>query len=310
MPQWTAAQIPDLGGKVAVVTGANCGLGFFTALELARHGARVVLACRNAGKTAEALARIRAGVPGAQAESMALDLSDLDSVRAFAAAFTAQHSRLDILCNNAGVMATPFARTRQGFELQIGTNHLGHFALTGLLHGRLEATPGSRVVNTAILAHTWTRGLDLDDLNFERARYRKWDAYGKSKLANLLFTYEMQRRVARAGGNPIAVAAHPGYSATNLQTSSSRASGGLDLLVMKLGNALFAQSAAMGALPQLYAATMPGVRGGEYYGPDGFGQNRGHPRKVGSNRASRDEQAARALWELSERLTGVKFLSA
>lgn len=309
MARWTAAQIPDLTGKVAVVTGANSGLGYYTARELARHGAHVVLACRTRAKTEAALAQMQAEGAGDRLEFMVLDLADLDSVRAFAQAFKVRHGRLDILCNNAGVMALPLTRTKQGFEMQLGTNHLGHFALTGLLLDVLNATPGSRVVNTASLAHTWTRALDLDDLNWERAPYRKWDAYGKTKLANLLFTYELQRRLAKRGAAPLAVAAHPGYSATNLQTSESRHSTGLDRLAMVIGNALFAQSAEMGALPQLYAATMPDVRGGEYFGPDGFGGNRGHPTRVRSNRASRDEAVAAKLWDASERLTGFSYLS-
>ena len=311
MARWTAAQIPDLKGKVAVVTGANSGLGYHTALELGRHGAQVLLACRSRDKTEAAIAAMRRAAPGAQLEYVGLDLADLDSVRACAAELKQRFRQLDLLMNNAGVMALPLTRTRQGFEMQIGTNHFGHFALTGLLFERLDATPGARVVNTASLAHRWTRALDFDDVQWERKPYRKWDAYGKTKLANLLFTYEMNRRLAKAGSGLLVAAAHPGYSATNLQFAGPvMEQSALGTFFMKVGNALFAQPADMGALPQLYAATAPDVRGGEYYGPDGIGQNRGYPKRVGSNAASRDEAAAKQLWALSEKLTGVTFLSA
>jgi len=310
MDSWTPAVIPDLKGKVAVVTGANSGLGYYTALELGRHGAQVLLVCRSREKTEAAIAAMRQAAPAAQLEYLALDLADLDSVRACAAALKSRFKRIDLLLNNAGVMALPLARTRQGFEMQIGTNHLGHFALTGLLLELLRSTPGARIVNTASLAHTWTRGMDLADLNWERKPYKKWDAYGKTKLSNLLFTYELQRRLERTQAAAISVAAHPGYANTNLQFAGpAMEKSAVGRFVMWVGNSLFAQSAAMGAYPQLYAATAPDVRGGEYFGPDGFGQQRGHPKKVGSNRASRDEAVARQLWELSERLTGVAWLS-
>jgi NAD(P)-dependent dehydrogenase (short-subunit alcohol dehydrogenase family) len=303
---WTTADLPDLTGKVAIVTGANSGLGFFTTLELAKRGAHVVLACRSRDKTDAAIRDIRSGVPEASLEFMALDLSDLASVRAFAKAFLAKHARLDILCNNAGVMALPFVKTKDGFEMQIGTNHLGHFALTGLLFERLRATPGSRVVNVASMAHRWTRRLDPDDLNFERGRYLKWDAYGKSKLANLVFTHELARRLP--GGDPIVVAAHPGYSATNLGFAGpTMEKSAIGRWVMGLGNAVFAQSAADGALPQIYACAMPDVKPGDYYGPDGFRQMRGRqPRKVGCRSDARDPVLGARLWEASERLTGIK----
>ncbi len=311
MGKWTTSDIPNLKGKLAVVTGANSGLGYYTAQELARKGAQVVLACRSREKTETALRDIRAVVPGAVLEFMPLDLSDLDSVRAFAQAFKAKHRRLDILCNNAGVMALPLGRTKQGFEMQIGTNHLGHFALTGQLLDVLRATPGARVVNVASLAHRWTRGLDLDDLNWEHKHYKKWDAYGKSKLANLLFTYELQRRLSKAGIGVISAAAHPGYSATNLQFAGpAMEKSAFGKATMWLGNALLAQPGNMGALPTLYAASMPDVEAGGYYGPDGWRQLRGYPKRVGSSRTSRDEDTARRLWGLSEKLTGVQYLSA
>lgn len=310
MSHWTTADMADLKNKLAVVTGANSGLGFHTVLELARNGAQVVLACRGREKAESAMHAIEAAVPGAQLEFMALDLADLDSIAAFAKAFKARHQKLDILHNNAGVMALPLVRTKQGFEMQIGTNHLGHFALTGLLLDVLLAASAARVVSTASLAHNWTRNMDFGDLNWERERYKKWDAYAKSKLANLLFAYELQRRLSKAGARAISVAAHPGYAATNLQTAGpTMEKSALGQMFMRIGNALLAQSAEMGALPQLYAASMPDVRGGDYYGPDRMGGNRGYPKKVGSNQASRDEDSARRLWALSEKLTDVHYLS-
>ena len=309
MDKWTADQIPDLKGKTAIVTGANSGLGYDTALELARHGAHVVLACRSRDKTEKAMEEMRKSAPQAQIEFMALDLSDLASVRSFAKAFLAKHARLDLLCNNAGVMALPFGKTKDGFEMQIGTNHLGHFALTGLLLGTLQSTPGSRVMNVASLAHNWTRALDLDDLNWERKRYSKWDAYGKSKLANLTYTFELDRRLKKSGSNVMTVAAHPGYSATNLMfVGPAQEKSALGKFIMDAGNALFAQSAAMGALPSLYAATMPDVQGADYIGPDGFQQLKGYPKKVGCRKIARDPEIGARLWQLSEKLTGVSYL--
>ena len=305
---WTLDDIPDLGGKTAVVTGANSGLGYHTAAVLARKGAQVVLACRSRDKTEAAMQQMRREAPEGKLEFMALDLSDLASVRAFAEAFAARHARLDILCNNAGVMALPFTRTKDGFEMQIGTNHLGHFALTGLLLERLKATPGARVVTVASLAHRWTLRLNPDDLNFEKTRYWKWDAYSKSKFANLVFTFELDRRLRQAGSSVIAVAAHPGYSATNLMfVGPAMERSAVGKWVMNAGNALFAQPASRGALPQIYAAAMPDVEGGDYWGPDGFRQLWGTPRRVGCRREARDEQMGRRLWEASERLTGVRY---
>jgi NAD(P)-dependent dehydrogenase (short-subunit alcohol dehydrogenase family) len=309
MSQWTPADMPAQAGKVAVVTGANSGLGYYTALELARKGAEVVLACRSREKTEPALNDIRKAVPDAKLEFMPLDLADLASVRGFAQAFAAKHPKLDLLVNNAGVMALPLRRTQDGFEMQIGTNHLGHFALTCLLLERLRAAPGARVVNVASLAHNWAPGLDLDDLNYERSRYHKWIAYGRSKLANLLFTFELQRRLGRAGVNVMAVAAHPGYSATNLGFAGPAMEKSLlGKLAMDIGNNLFAQPADRGALPQLYAATMPDVQGGDYIGPDGWRQLKGYPKKVGCRKLARDPELAGKLWVLSQQLTGVKYL--
>lgn len=310
MTQWTPSEVPPLQGKTAIVTGANSGLGLVTARELARKGAQVVMACRNISKAENAAADIREHIPTADLEVRGLDLADLESIENFASTFADEHEKLDILCNNAGVMALPLRRTTQGFEMQIGTNHLGHFALTGHLLNTLEAADHARVVNTASMAHRWTRGMDFGDMNWEHKRYRKWDAYGKSKLANLLFTFEMQRRLATQNCSTIAVAAHPGYSATHLQTAGPEMEGSaLGQALMSISNALLGQSADQGAEPILYAAAMTGVRGGEYYGPDGFRELRGHPKRVRANRAANNQQAAKDLWALSETLTGVKYLS-
>ncbi len=303
---WTADAIPDLSGKVIVVTGANSGIGLEAARELARHRAHVVLACRNPSKAEGALAALRAEVADASVETMPLDLASLASVRAFAGAFHDKHERLDVLCNNAGIMAIPLTRTTDGFEMQIGTNHLGHFALTGLLLDVLESTPHSRVVTVSSGAHRIGR-IRLDDLNWQQG-YRKWAAYGQSKLANLLFAYELQRRFEAARANTASVACHPGYAATNLQAVGPQMQGSSRMeRLMELGNRLAAQSAHMGALPTLYAATAPDVAGGDFIGPDGFGQTWGHPKKVQSNRRSHDRTVAAGLWQLSEKLTGVVY---
>lgn len=308
MAKWNPSDMPSQAGKLAIVTGANSGLGYYTALELARKGAQVILACRAKDKTEAAIQDIRKVVPEAKLEFMALDLADLKSIRAFAQVFLSKHKKLDLLVNNAGVMALPFRKTADGFEMQIGTNHLGHFALTGLLLDALKASPGARVVNVASMAHRWTPGMDLDDINFERRSYKKWDAYGKSKLANLLFTFELDRRLKKSGLNVMSVAAHPGYSATNLGFAGpSMEKSMLGKLVMDVGN-LFAQPADMGALPQLYAATMPDMQGSDYVGPDGFRQLKGYPKKVGCRKAARDPDMAAKLWVLSQQLTGIKYL--
>jgi NAD(P)-dependent dehydrogenase (short-subunit alcohol dehydrogenase family) len=288
--KWTAADLPPQAGRTFVVTGANSGIGRAAAYELARAGARVVLAVRDPAKGERAAAAM-----SGEREVRRLDLADLASVREFADRW---EGPLDVLINNAGVMATPERRTRDGFELQIGTNHLGHFALTNLLLPRIA----DRVVTVSSPAHRVGR-IDLDDLNWERRRYQRWGAYSQSKLANLLFTLELERRLREAGSAVRAVAAHPGYAATNLQ---SRTENLLQNTVMAIGNRLFAQSEEMGALPTLYAATQD-LAGGSYVGPDGFQEQRGHPTLVGRTRAASDPQAARRLWELSEALTGVRF---
>jgi NAD(P)-dependent dehydrogenase (short-subunit alcohol dehydrogenase family) len=300
--KWTAERIPDQAGRTAVVTGANSGLGLVTARELARAGARVVVACRNTDKGAAAAKSIEAAAPGAAVEVEALDLASLESVRGFAERFRAGQEGLDLLINNAGVMASPRRLTEDGFELQLGTNHLGHFALTGLLIPAMEGRQEARVVTLSSGAHRTGR-IAFENLKGER-RYMRWRAYGQSKLANLLFALELDRRLRAAGSSARSLAAHPGYAATNLQSAAPPL---LDRLVMTVTNRLIAQSAEMGALPVLYAATYPGLEGGTYVGPDGIGEQRGHPKPVGMSRAARDEAVAKRLWDVSEELTGVHF---
>jgi NAD(P)-dependent dehydrogenase (short-subunit alcohol dehydrogenase family) len=288
--RWTAKDLPDLHDRAFVVTGANSGIGLAATLELARAGARVVLAVRDTGKGEQAVQTV-----GGATEVRRLDLADLSSVREFADAWDGD---LDVLINNAGVMAVPQRRTKNGFEMQIGTNHLGHFALTNLLLPNIR----DRVVTISSPAHRMG-GLDLDDLNWNKRRYQRWRAYGQSKLSNLLFTLELQRRLSEAGSDVRAVAAHPGYAATNLQSHTGNF---IENAVMAVGNKVFAQSDEMGALATLYAATQD-VPGGGYVGPDGFQEQRGHPKLVGRSGAASDEDSARRLWEISEELTDVSF---
>jgi NAD(P)-dependent dehydrogenase (short-subunit alcohol dehydrogenase family) len=304
--RWTAADVPDLSGKTVVVTGGNSGIGFEAGLILASKGAHVVLACRDLDKASAAVAAIRSRHPRASLAAMPLDLASLASIRRFAGDFTATHPVLDVLCNNAGVMAIPYRATADGFEMQIGTNHLGHFALTGLLLTPLLAAAQGRIVNVSSTAHKVGR-MRFDDLQGQRS-YSKWSAYAQSKLANLLFTYELQRKLDSKGKRAISVACHPGYAATNLQAAGPRMEGSaLMESVMSFGNRLLSQSAAMGALPTLFAATDPSVRGGDYIGPDGLFENAGHPRKTTSSARSQDRDAAAKLWEVSAELTGVPY---
>ena len=288
--KWTAADLPALDGRSAVVTGANSGLGLVTARELARAGARVVLAVRDTTRGERAASTI-----AGDTEVRELDLADLASVRAFAHGWDGE---LDLLINNAGVMAVPERRTKDGFELQIGTNHLGHFALTNLLLGRISG----RVVTVSSTAHRAGR-IRLDDLNWERDPYERWPAYCQSKLANLLFTMELQRRLEQAGSAVVAHAAHPGYASTNLQGHTGNA---VQHVFMSVTNRLLAQSDRMGALPTLYAATQD-LPPDSYVGPRGLTEQRGYPGAAGRTPASRDPEVARRLWELSEELTGVPF---
>ena len=298
---WDASRIPDQTGRIAVVTGANSGLGLVTARELAGAGAQVVLACRNLDKGRAALAEVERAAKGAAPELEELDLASLDSVRVFAERFRSKHDGLDLLINNAGVMAPPRRRTADGFELQLGTNHLGHFALTGLLLPAMEGREDARVVTLSSTMHKFGR-IAFDNLHGDR-RYFRWRAYGQSKLANLLFAFELDRRLRASGSTVKSLAAHPGYAATNLQSAAAPL---VDRLVMKVGNAVVAQSDEMGALPTLYAATEPGLEGGTYVGPDGPGEQRGYPKIVQANSAARDVDTARRLWQVSEQLTGVR----
>src|SRR5271154_304452 len=303
---WTADDMPDLSGKTIVVTGANSGIGLEAAREFARKHADVILACRDLGKARTAAADITASAPSAKVDVMELDLSNLASVRGFSDAFHLQRQTLHVLCNNAGVMAIPYRQTADGFEMQFGTNHLGHFALTGLLLDRLLASEGTRVVNVASGAHR-IGSIRFDDLQWKNG-YRKWRAYGQSKLANLLFTLELQRKADAAGKKLLCVACHPGYAATNLQAVGPKMMGSsMAEYLMDLGNRAFAQSAAMGALPTEYAAVAPDVHGGEYIGPDGVGEFWGHPKRVPCSAAAKDTAAAAKLWEVSEQLTNVHY---
>lgn len=300
--KWTARDIPDQSGRVAIVTGANSGIGLIAARGLAKAGARVILAVRDAAKGAAAVQSILGAGTKGSAEVWSLDLASLDAVRAFATQFRDKEPALDLLINNAGVMAPPRRETVDGFELQFGTNHLGHFALTGLLLDRLEGRADARVVTVSSGAHRFGR-MHFDDLQGEK-KYARWQWYGQSKLANLLFAFELDRRLRAAGSNVRSMAAHPGYSATNLQSAAVPT---LDRLAMKVTNALMAQSAERGALPTLYAATYPGLEGGSYVGPDGLFEQRGFPRLVGTTPAARDEPPAAKLWAISEELTGVTY---
>jgi NAD(P)-dependent dehydrogenase (short-subunit alcohol dehydrogenase family) len=301
---WTAADIPDLTGRTAVVTGANSGIGFRAAVELARHGAAVTLAARDPGRGADALRRLLADVPAAEVTLAKLDLADLASVRTFAETY--HPDGLDLLVNNAGVMAPPLRRTADGFESQFGTNHLGHFALTGLLLPRLLARPGARVVTVTSTLHTLGR-MSFDDLDAQ-GRYRKWPAYARSKLANLLFTFELQRRADDAGVDLRSVAAHPGYTATNLQTAGPKLAGSkISEYGAMLMTKLIGQPDTQGALPTLRAATDPAVRGGEVFGPSGFQQLHGAPIQVPVSKRARDRADADRLWAVSEEKTGVRY---
>jgi NAD(P)-dependent dehydrogenase (short-subunit alcohol dehydrogenase family) len=297
---WDVEDIPDQSGRTAVVTGANSGLGLVTARELARAGASVVMACRNLDKGHTAVEEVRAAVPEAQVQLEELDLASLASVRGFAERFRATHDGLDLLINNAGVMAPPRRRTADGFELQFGTNHLGHFALTNALLETMEGREDARVVTLSSTAHKMGR-INFDNLNGDR-HYFRWNAYGQSKLANLLFMLELDRRLRGSGSAVKSLAAHPGYAATNLQSAAAPM---LDRLVMKVSTAVIAQNDEMGALPTLYAATQPGLEGGTYVGPGGFQEQRGHPKIVQPSSRARDPETASRLWEVSERLTAV-----
>lgn len=304
MANWSTRDMPHLSGQTALVTGANSGLGYETALALAIAGANVVLGCRDEKKGADAVDRIRRTAPAAQVVLASLDLADQSSIRDFATQFNAIHRGLNILVNNAGVMAIPRRKTADGFEMQFGTNHLGHFALTGLLLQSLLARPGARVVSVSSQVARIGR-IKFDDLQGTR-HYGKWSAYAQSKLANQLFTLELDRRSTDRG--IVAVAAHPGYASTNLQGVGPRMSKSkIKRALADMENLVFAQSAAMGALPILYAATAPGVEGAQYFGPGQVFAMRGYPEQVPFVKAAKVTETATRLWEVSEELTGVRF---
>ncbi len=299
MKNWNIDDIPGLDNRLFIVTGANSGIGFEQVKALAAKNAQVVMACRNRDKANDAMQAILAELPEARLEVMHLDLADLSSVRAFADAFREKYDHLDVLINNAGVMVPPFGKTKDGFELQFGSNHLGHFALTACLLDLLEASEQGRVVNLSSMAHKFGK-IDFDNLNAENG-YSPSKAYAQSKLANLLFTYELERRLARKGSKVRAFAAHPGWSATNLQNTTP---------LLKLLNPVFAQSAEAGALPALRAATQTKIESGTYWGPSGFLEMKGSPVEVPSNVRSHNEEDANRLWAISEQLTGQPFLAA
>jgi len=304
--KWTRAQMPSLEGQTWVVTGANSGLGLETSKGLALSGAHVVMACRDPQRAAAGADEVRRVAPNAKLELRSLDLASLSSIETFSKELGAAYPAIDGLINNAGIMAIPRRLTADGFEMQLGTNHLGHFALAMQVLPLLERAKAPRLVVVASSAHRWGT-MHFDDLMGEKS-YSAWGRYGQSKLANLLFTYEAARRFAAAGKKTLVAAAHPGYAATNLQGVGAQMTGSkFGAWLMGFGNSIMAQSAEMGALPTLYAAGASDVKSGEYFGPDGFMQQSGYPKRVGSNAKSRDEKSAAELWARSEALTKVKF---
>jgi len=297
--KWTVQDIPPQQGRLAVVTGGNRGLGLEIVQALAKAGAHVVIATRDVAKAETAAAKVKAQIPGAEIDAMTLDQSDLASIRRFSEAFHGRFDHLDLLVNNASAILVTQGKTLDGFERHIGVNHLGSFALTGLLLDRLNAGRDARIVNTSSTAHRLVKGIDLDDLQFEHTAYKPMEAYGRSKMAALLYTFELDRRLKKAGSKVKAVAAHPGYSNTNPDKGG---------FLMRVATAIFAQPAEMGALPQLYAATAPEIAGGDFIGPAGPMEMRGHPTKVGCMPQARDEKLAARLWTISEALTGIGYL--
>lgn len=304
--KWTTNNSADQSDRIVIITGGNSGIGFETAKALASKNAHVILAVRNNEKGAEAVHQILKSYPRSVVEMRLLDLASLESIHKFVEKFSKDYDRLDLLVNNAGVMALPRRETQDGFEMQFGVNHLGHFALTGLILDKLLVTPASRVITVSSGLHE--RGkIIFDDLMGEQ-NYSKWGAYSQSKLANLLFAYELQRRLNQISAETISVAAHPGYAATNLQTAGAEMEGSnFSSMMMRLANTIFAQTAEMGALPTLYAALGDDVKGSDYIGPSGFQSMRGYPVKMQSSTASHDRQTAEQLWKISETLTGVQY---
>ena len=294
--KWKFEDIPDQTGRIAIVTGANSGTGYEAAKALARKGAHVVMGCRNQEKAEKAKNDILSEYPEVSLEIIQLDLADLSSVKKFVEEFNKNYQSLDLLLNNAGVMMVPYQKTTDGFEMQLGTNHLGHFALTGLLLDKLLKSDNSRIVNMSSSAHLYGK-MDFEDLQWEQS-YNKVGAYGRSKLANLLFTYELNRKLEETGNKTISAAAHPGWTRTNLQRHAG---------ALKLMNPLFGMKPLKGVLSMLYAATDDDVDGGNYYGPGGVTGMTGYPKKIQSNKKSYNLEDAKKLWEISEKLTGVKF---
>lgn len=301
---WTTNNIPNMTGKVVIITGANSGLGFESTIALTRKGAQVIMACRSKDKAQTAINQLKSQVPQAKVEFMTLDLASQNSIREFAKWFNDKYTHLDLLLNNAGIMSVPYGKTEDGFERQLGTNHLGHFALTGLLLERIKETPNARVVTMSSGAHTMA-SMDFNNLQYEGGnKYSASTAYGRSKLANLLFTYKLQRLFEKNNIKAMALSAHPGGANTNLNNHYSENL--LGRLMMPLMNKMF-QSAEMGALPILRAATDPQAQGGQYYGPNGFTGNSGYPILVKSNKKSYDHTIQNKLWDVSEQLTNIKY---
>jgi len=307
MAHWTADNIPDQSGKYVVVTGANSGLGFETTKAMAAKGATVLMACRSEAKAQEAASQIRDAVPNAPLEFKALDLADQDDIKRFAAELNADGRQIDILFNNAGVMAMPEMRTAQGHEMQIGTNHLGHFTLTALLFPLVEKSPTGRVVTVSSQMHRIGQ-INLNDLTWQKRRYSRWPAYGQAKLANLMFAKELAKKLSAANSHVISAASHPGYASTNLQTAASKVEQSkLGEMIYGFGNVLAGQPQSAGALPSLRAGTDPAVSNGDYYGPHGMFERAGFPVKVGSTKAAQNEKMWADLWSLTEQITGVPF---
>ena len=301
--KWTFDDIPELSGKTIIVTGSNSGIGFESIKCFSAKGAQTILACRNIKNGKSAKEQILEEYPNAKIDVMNLDLADLESIHSFVKKFNETHSKLDVLLNNAGIIC-PYEKTKDGFEIQIGTNHLGHFALTGLLLNLLRDTKGSRIVNVSSLGHKF-RKIDFDNFMFENGNYTIMKAYGNTKLSNLLFTYELQRRFERFNVDCIAVAAHPGVAKSNLSKYIIKKP--LYRIGMGIANSIMSQSTSMGALPEIRAAVDPLVRGGDYFGPGGFQEWKGYPIKVKSNDASHDLKSAEKLWEISEKLTKIDY---
>ena len=296
--KWDSNNVPDQNDRVVIVTGSSSGIGFEAARVLADKNATVIIAVRNLQKGNTAANAIMANHKNANVQVMELDLANLESVRSFAMKFKESYSRLDLLVNNAGVMMPPYSKTTDGFELQFGTNHLGHFVLTGLLMDLILRTDDSRVVTVSSTAHKSGR-IDFSDLNWEKRKYKKMQTYGDSKIANLYFTFELQRKLEKTGSKTISVASHPGWTATELQRHVG---------IFNFLNRFFAQGIEMGTLPTLYAATAADVKGGEYFGPSGWQEMKGYPKKVESNELSQDAEISEKLWTVSEELTDIKYI--